>query len=130
MLKKILYPIALLTAVAVSGCAAPGTTQTGTTTPTGSAADIGMTIFKTAVDNQCRATLQNQQIWQIASVGMTPQQEEVLQSRICGCVSEQAPKQVTLVDLANAAVDTQYRNQLVTKVVANSIQTCYGSLVR
>lgn len=130
MLKKILYPMTLITAVALTGCAAPtGTTSTGNTTPTGTAADIGMSIFKTAVDNQCRATLQNQQLWQIASVGMTTQQEEALQSRICGCVSEQAPKQVSLVDMANAAVDPQYRNQLVTKVVVNSIQTCYGSLV-
>ncbi|GAA0311157.1 hypothetical protein [Psychrobacter aestuarii] len=131
MRKHLLYPLTLLSALAIAGCAAPnGTTPTGNTTPTGTAADIGMTIFKTAVDNQCRATLQNQQLWQIASVGMTPQQEEVLQSRICGCVSEQAPKQVTLVDMANAAIDPQYRNQLVTKVVANTIQTCYSSLVR
>ena len=65
----------------------------------------------------------------IASAAMSDEQEEAVKSRVCGCVSEQAPQQVTLVELGNAAIDPSYRTQLVTRVVAKSLQSCYGSIV-
>ena len=46
------------------------------------------------------------------------------------CLSEQAPQHVTLVELGNAAIDSQYRTQLVTKVVAKSLQSCYTSFMK
>lgn len=61
---------------------------------------------------------------------MNSEQEEVAKTKICGCVSEQAPQQVTVVDMTNAAIDPQYRAQLVTKVVAKSLQTCYASFTK
>jgi len=35
-----------------------------------------------------------------------------------------------VVDMTNAALDPQYRAQLVTKVVAKSLQTCYASFTK
>lgn len=128
-MKKIFLSVAMLTTLALSGCAATGSNTTSGNT-VGTATDIGMNVFKAAVDNQCRIELEKQNAWRIASVAMTPQQQTTLQNKICGCVSEQAPQQVTIVDMANAAIDSQYRTQLVTKVVAKSIQSCYGSLIK
>ena len=128
-MKKLLISTAMLATFALSGCASTGTnTNAGTTV--GTATDIGMSVFKAAIDNQCRAEIQKQSAWRIASIAMTEDQKEAVQSRVCGCVSEQAPQQVTLVELGNAAIDSKYRAQLVTKVVAKSLQSCYASIVK
>ncbi|MDA5133346.1 hypothetical protein, partial [Psychrobacter sp. ANT_H3] len=92
--------------------------------------EIGMNVFKAAIDNQCRSQIEKQNAWRIASVAMTDAQEEEVKGRVCGCVSEQAPQQVTIVELGNAAIDASYRTQLVARVVAKSLQSCYGSIVK
>ncbi len=66
---------------------------------------------------------------QISSYIINSQEEEI-KGRVCGCVSEQAPQQVTIVELGNAAIDASYRTQLVARVVAKSLQSCYGSIVK
>lgn len=96
----------------------------------GTANEIGMNVFKAAIDNQCRSQIEQQNAWRIASVAMTEAQQEAVKGRVCGCVSEQAPQQVSIVELGNAAIDPQYRVQLVAKVVAKSLQSCYSSIVR
>ena len=88
-----------------------------------------MNVFKAAIDNQCRSQIENQNAWRIASAAMSDEQEEAVKSRVCGCVREQARQQVTIVELGNAAIDPSYRTQLVTRVVAKSLQSCYGSIV-
>jgi hypothetical protein len=129
-MKKFLISTAMLATVALAGC----TTTTGTNTTAGNAIgtanNIGMNVFKAAVDNQCRSEIEKQNAWRIASAVMTAEQKEAVQSNVCGCVSEQAPQQVTIVDMANAAVDSQYRTQLVTRVVAKSLQTCYANFTK
>ena len=88
-----------------------------------------MNVFTAAVDNQCRSQIENQNAWQIASAAMTEIQQENIKSNVCGCVSEQAPQEVTIIELGNAAIDSQYRTQLVTRVVAASFQSCYTSFI-
>lgn len=132
-MKKLCLSAAMLTTLALSGCAATGTggaTNNGVGNGVGTATNIGMNVFKVAVDNQCRVELEKQRTWRIASAAMTAQQKMALEDKVCGCVSEQAPQQVTIVDMANAAIDSQYRTQLVTRVVARSLQSCYGSILK
>lgn len=128
-MKKLLISTALMATFALAGCATTGgNTNAGNTM--GTASEIGMNVFKAAIDNQCRSQIENQNAWRIASVAMTDAQEEAVKGRVCGCVSEQAPQQVTLIELGNAAIDPQYRTQLVTRVVAKSLQSCYTSIVK
>ncbi|PNK59869.1 hypothetical protein [Psychrobacter sp. FDAARGOS_221] len=128
-MKPLITSIALLTTLALSGCATTGGTTNGNTTM-GNATNMGMNIFKSAVDAQCRSELEKQNAWRVARVAMNTEQEEAAKTKICGCVSEQAPQQVTVVELAEAAMDTTYRSQLVTKVVAKSLQSCYASFTK
>lgn len=129
-MKKPLLSITMLATFALAGCTMTGGTNSntgGTNNVMGSANEIGMNVFKAAIDNQCRSQIEKQNTWRIASVAMTDKQEEVVKSKVCGCVSEQAPQQVTIAELGNAAIDTEYRAKLVTKVVAKSLQSCYAN---
>ncbi len=128
-MKKLLVSAALMATFALSGCATTGG-NTNAGNAMGTANEIGMSVFKAAIDNQCRSQIENQNAWRIASVAMTDAQEEAVKGSVCGCVSEQAPQQVTIIELGNAALDSQYRAQLVTRVVAKSLQSCYSSIVK
>ncbi|AMN50070.1 MULTISPECIES: hypothetical protein [unclassified Psychrobacter] len=129
-MKKILVSTVMLATFALAGCTTTGGVNTNAGTAMGTANEIGMNVFKAAIDNQCRSQIENQSAWRIASAAMTETQEEAVKSKVCGCVSEQAPQQVTIVELGNAAIDSAYRTQLVAKVVAKSLQSCYGSIVK
>lgn len=123
-MKKYAALATLFATVAITGC-----TTTGTGTTVGTATDIGMNVFKSAVDSQCRSELETQSAWRIARAAMTAEQEASIQNEICGCVSEQAPQQVTVVDITNATIDSTYRKQLVASVVVKSLQSCYSNIV-
>ncbi|MGO1282596.1 hypothetical protein ACT3QO_03625 [Psychrobacter sp. AOP7-D1-15] len=132
-MKKLLVSTAMLATLALAGCTSTGTgttTGTGTNTAITTASDIGMNVFKSAVDTQCRTEIEKQNAWRVASVAMTDAQQETVKTNVCGCVSEQAPQQVTIVELGNAAIDSSYRTELVANVVAKSLQSCYTSLVQ
>ena len=128
-MKKLLTSTMMLATFALAGCATTDVNSNGGTA-IGTANEIGMNVFKAAIDNQCRSQIEKQNAWRIASVAMTEAQEEEVKGRVCGCVSEQAPQQVTIVELGNAAIDASYRTQLVARVVAKSLQSCYGSIVK
>ena len=123
---------AIVAALALSGCATTAGTVTmpNANDAVNTATGIGMNVFKVAVDTKCRSEIEKQNFWRVASIAMTPQQKETVQTKVCGCVSEQAPQQLTIVDMTNAAIDADYRAQLVTKVVAKSLQSCYSSIVK
>lgn len=128
-MKKLLTSTMILATFALAGCATTDV-NSNAGTAIGTANEIGMNVFKAAIDNQCRSQIEKQNAWRIASVAMTDAQEEEVKGRVCGCVSEQAPQQVTIVELGNAAIDASYRTQLVARVVAKSLQSCYGSIVK
>ena len=129
-MKKTLISTAMLATLALAGCTTTDGMNTNAGNAIGTANNIGMNVFRAAVDNQCRSQIENQNAWRIASVAMTDAQEEAIKSNVCGCVSEQAPQQVTIVELGNAAIDSQYRTQLVARVVAKSLQTCYANFTK
>lgn len=132
-MKNLLLSTTMLAILALTGCSTTGvgtSPSTGTNTPVGAANNIGMSVFKAAIDNQCRSQIEKQPAWRIASAAMTDAQEELIQDKVCSCVSEQAPQQVTLVELGNAAIDADYRGKLVTQVVAKSLQSCYANFMR
>ena len=128
-MKKLLMSTAMLATIALSGCASTGANTNGGNA-VGTATDIGMSVLKGAIDNQCRIEIEKQPAWRVASVVMSSDQQEAVQSKVCGCVSEQAPQNVTLVELGNAAINSEYRVQLATRVIAKSLQSCYASIIK
>ena len=93
------------------------------------ASNIGMNIFKTAVDNKCRTELNNQPIYRAGSMILTDDQKQSLEDKICGCVSEKAPKSVTLAELGQVAIDQNARTQIVTSAVSKTISACIGEFI-
>lgn len=118
-------------AIALGGCAT--TTGTGVidaNSTIGTANNVGMAIFKAAVNQQCQTQLQNNQYWRLGSVLMTSEKQAEVASNVCGCVSEKAPQSVTIVDLTTAAVDPTARNVIVARAVSNTLQQCVGEFVK
>lgn len=118
-------------AIALGGCAA--TTGTGVmdaNSTIGTANNVGMAIFKAAVNQQCQTQLQTNQYWRLGSVLMTSDKQAEVASNVCGCVSEKAPQSVTIVDLTTAAVDPTARNVIVARAVSNTLQQCVGEFIK
>ena len=118
-------------AIALGGCAS--TTGNGVMDANktiGTANNVGMAIFKAAVNQQCQTQLQNNQYWRLGSVLMTSEKQEEVASNVCSCVSEKAPQSVTIVDLTTAAVDPTARNVIVARAVSNTLQQCVGEFVK
>ena len=118
-------------AIALGGCAS--TTGTGVidaNSTIGTANNVGMAIFKAAVNQQCQTQLQNNQYWRLGSVLMTSEKQAEVASNVCSCVSEKAPQSVTIVDLTTAAVDPAARNVIVARAVSNTLQQCVGEFVK
>ena len=118
-------------ALALGGCAS--TTGTGVmdgNSTIGTANNVGMAIFKAAVNQQCQTQLQNNQYWRLGSVLMTSEKQAEVASNVCSCVSEKAPQSVTIVDLTTAAVDPTARNVIVARAVSNTLQQCVGEFVK
>ena len=118
-------------ALALGGCAS--TTGTGVmdaNSTIGTANNVGMAIFKAAVNQQCQTQLQNNQYWRLGSVLMTSDKQAEVASNVCSCVSEKAPQSVTIVDLTTAAVDPTARNVIVARAVSNTLQQCVGEFVK
>ncbi|KTF05451.1 secreted protein, partial [marine sediment metagenome] len=52
-MKKLLASTVMLATVALAGCTTTGATNNGTGTAIGTANEIGMNVFRAAIDNQC-----------------------------------------------------------------------------
>lgn len=63
---------ALASTMILTGCA---TTNADGTTAVDTATNVGMSIFKTAVDTQCRSELNNNNLYKTASLIMTDTQK-------------------------------------------------------
>ncbi|XID75830.1 hypothetical protein ACF3NA_04670 [Alkanindiges sp. WGS2144] len=112
-----LLPVALL----LGAC----TTTDGTMNPTASTANnIGMAVFQTAVDQKCRTELNNRNEYKILTSVLTSEKKQDIENQVCGCVGEEAAKNVTMVELAQAAIDPQARAVLIANTVNNTLSTC------
>ena len=129
-MKKAFIAVAAFSMSLVACTTTTGTSTSGNTSTAGSAVTIGTNIFKAAVDNQCRTELNSNNAWRAIALTMTAEQQTVMENKICGCVSEKAPQQVTIVELTQAAMDSRYRTQMVATTVAKTFNACYSSFIR
>ena len=79
------------------------------------------------VNNQCVSNLQARQEWRLTSLAMTAEKQAEWEGKICGCVSEEAPNQVTAADLASAMTEAG-RTKLMTEITAKTVTACYKRL--
>lgn len=117
---------ALASTMILTGCA---TTNADGTTAVDTATNVGMSIFKTAVDTQCRSELNNNNLYKTASLIMTDTQKTSLENKVCGCVSEKAPQSITLVELGQVAIDPSSRTQIVGSAVTKTLNACVSEAV-
>lgn len=115
-------------AMLCSACATDGTLATGDNQTT--AQQLGMTAIKIAINAKCTTELNNQPAWQVMSRAMTTEQQQTVQSNICGCVSDKAPENITAVDLATAAIDPTARATIVSNAVTRTLNQCVAEALK
>lgn len=115
-------------AILSSGCATDGTLVTGTNQAT--AQQLGMTAIKIAINAKCTTELDNQPAWKMMSRAMTTEQQQTVQTNICGCVSDKAPENITAVDLATAAIDPAARATIVNNAVTRTLNQCVAEVLK
>lgn len=122
-MKKI---ILLASALLMGACAADGSFNSG---GVGDGVGVGNALIKAAVDNQCRAELNNRNEWRALALAMTAAQQREWENKICGCVSEEAPNQTTAGELMQV-LNPATRTQAVASVTAKTVTACVKRLYR
>lgn len=131
MNKKLLclMPMALMLSACVTGTGG-SSSGSDTSTAQGMTQQIGMTALKIAIDAKCVNEMNKMQAWQVASKVMSTSQQQTVQNNTCGCVSDQAPQSVTVMDLANAALDQSARATLAHQVIEKTITSCMAKALK
>jgi hypothetical protein len=119
-MKKLLCVLPFL-AFGLTACV----TADGTPDPRmATATNLSLGVFKTAVDQKCRVELNNRNEWKLLSAALGTDKKAQVETQICGCVSEESAKSVTIVELGQAAIDANARNTIIARSVTNTISTC------
>lgn len=116
-MKKLLC---LIPALLMASCA----TTDGMSPTAATANNIGMAVFSSAVDQKCRVELNNRTEYKVLTSVLTTQKKADVENQICGCVGEEASKNVTLVELTQAAIDPNSRATIIANTVNNTISAC------
>lgn len=112
-----LATMALMTSLFLAGCASVDDQSQPSQ-------NIAMQMFAQAVDNKCRSEINEQPLYQAASLLMTQQQKQNFENKVCGCVSKKAPENITYKELGQVLIDSEARPVIVASVVAKSLKAC------
>ena len=85
--------------------------------------NLAREIVSPLVDQQCRTQLNKRQEWQIASALMGSEVKSQWENKICGCVSEEAPANMTNQEMLQV-INPATRNQAVTNVAVKTLSAC------
>ena len=94
----------------------------------GNTSNIGANLFSMYVQNQCKTELQSRTEWRLAALAMSQSQQEAWENKICGCVSEEAPSQMSgeeMIQVINPAT----RSQAVTNVAVKTVSACFNRIM-
>lgn len=81
-------------------------------------------MFKPLIEIECNSELKTSKAWKTAAMFMSSDQQSKIKSNVCGCVSEQALKNVSAKELLLASVSDTAKHKLVSDVVLNSMKGC------
>ena len=109
MQKTLLFSFAVL----LAGCAADGRVSE----------NLAREIVSPLVDQQCRTQLNKRQEWQIASALMGNEVKNQWENKICGCVSEDAPANMTNQEMLQV-INPATRDQAVANVAVKTVSAC------
>ena len=109
MQKTLLFSFAVL----LAGCAADGRVSE----------NLAREIVSPLVDQQCRTQLNKRQEWQIASALMGNEVKNQWENKICGCVSEEAPANMTNQEMLQV-INPATRDQAVANVAVKTVSAC------
>ncbi len=118
-MKKFLAMAAAVLALSACGTDGSGSLSSGL--------GMGNSLVKAAVDNQCRTELNNRNEWRLAMLTQTAAQQQAWEDKICGCVSEEAPNQMSATELMQV-VSPSTRTQALANVTAKTVTACVKRL--
>ena len=114
-------------ATLLSACAVDGSSSASSMGNNMSVSNIGSTLLKTAIDNQCRTELNNRNEWRMIALAMTADKQREWENKICGCASEEAPNQITAADMTQLLSETG-RTKVAAEVTAKTVTACVKRL--
>ena len=120
-MKKLL--ITTTAAVLLAGCAANGGLDLN------SGMNMGHSLVKAAVDNQCRTELNNRNEWRLIALAITAEKQREWEGKICGCASEEALNNMSAADMV-AVANPNTRTQTVANVTTKTVTACFQRLYR
>lgn len=88
--------------------------------------DTGLTqkLLKPVVVYQCGVELESIRLWKVSTAWISPEKKNQLQSEICGCVGDNALKDIPATTLLHAMVDEQVKRKVVQQGVLNTLKGC------
>lgn len=114
-------------ATLLSACAVDGSSSVSNMSNNMSVSNIGSTLLKTAIDNQCRTELNNRNEWRMIALAMTADKQREWENKICGCASEEAPNQITATDMTQLLSESG-RTKVAAEVTAKTVTACVKRL--
>ena len=114
-------------ATLLSACAVDGSSSVSNMGNNMSVSNIGSTLLKTAIDNQCRTELNNRNEWRMIALAMTADKQREWENKICGCASEEAPNQITATDMTQLLSESG-RTKVAAEVTAKTVTACVKRL--
>ena len=114
-------------ATLLSACAVDGSSSASSMGRNMSVSNIGSTLLKTAIDNQCRTELNNRNEWRMIALAMTADKQREWENKICGCASEEAPNQITAADMTQLLSESG-RTKVAAEVTAKTVTACVKRL--
>lgn len=122
-MRKIKTLVTLSAALLLGACAADGSFPGTNGGSGGSAGGISQSLIGTWVDSQCRAELNNRNEWRVVALAMTAQKQKEWENKICGCASQEAPKQLSAAELLQLGTQSG-RTQVIANVTAKTVTAC------
>ena len=114
-------------ATLLSACVVDGSSSTSSMGSNMSVSNIGSSLLKTAIDNQCRTELNNRNEWRMIALAMTADKQREWENKICGCASEEAPNQITAADMTQLLSESG-RTKVAAEVTAKTVTACVKRL--
>ena len=92
-----------------------------------SATNIGSNIVKTYVQNQCVSELQGRNEWRAIALAMSREKQSEWANKICGCATEEAPRQISAADMSQLLSDSG-RAKVAADVTTRTVTACFKRL--
>ena len=115
-MKKLIALVLPMT-LALTACVTPDGTPTASTS-------LAFGAIKIGVQAKCVNEIATNSAWKTGSRLLSAAKKQEVQTEVCSCVADKATTTVGVADLAIAAMDKTSQANIITKVVATSLNAC------